>query len=74
MSLTYQQVAHAAMQLSPDERADLAEKLWVSVDTPETVAAAWDTEIACRVAQLDAGEVETVPAEQVITELRARLA
>lgn len=27
MSLTYQQVAHAAMQLSPDERVDLAEKL-----------------------------------------------
>lgn len=74
MSLTYQQVAQAAMQLSPDERVDLAEKLWVSVDTPETLAAAWDEEIAHRIAQLDAGEVETVSAEQVITELRARLA
>lgn len=74
MSLTYQQVAHAAMQLSPNERADLADKLWVSVDTPETIAAAWDEEIARRVAQLDVDEVETVPAEQVIAELRARLA
>jgi putative addiction module component (TIGR02574 family) len=73
MSLTYQQVAHAAMQLSPDERVDLAEKLWVSVDTPEAIAAAWDEEIARRVAQLDAGEVKTVPAEQVFAELRARL-
>jgi putative addiction module component (TIGR02574 family) len=73
MSLTYQQVAQAAMQLTPDERVDLAEKLWVSVDTPEAIAAAWDEEIARRVAQLDAGEVETVPAEQVLAELRARL-
>ena len=49
MSLTYQQVAQAAMQLSADERVDLAEKLWVSVDTPEAIAAAWDEEIARRV-------------------------
>ena len=74
MSLTYQQVAQAAMQLSPDERVDLAEKLWVSVDTPEAIAAAWEEEIARRVAQLEAGEVETVPAEQVIAELRTHLA
>lgn len=74
MSPTYQQVAQAAMQLSPDERADLAEKLWVSVDTPEAIATAWDEEIAHRVAQLEAGEATTVAAEQVIAELRARLA
>jgi putative addiction module component (TIGR02574 family) len=74
MSLTYQQVTQAAMQLRPDERVDLAEKLWVSVDTPETIAAAWNEEIARRVAQLEAGEVETVPAEQVISELRTQLA
>ena len=74
MSLTYQQVTQAAMQLRPDERVDLAEKLWGSVDTPETIAAAWDEEIARRVAQLEAGEVETAPAEQVIAELRTQLA
>lgn len=73
MLLTYEQVAQAAMQLSSDERVNLAEKLWVSVDTPKAIATAWDEEIARRVAQLDAGEVETVPAEQVIAELRARL-
>ncbi len=73
MLLTYQQVAQAAMQLSSDERVDLAEKLWVSVDTPEAIAAAWDEEITRRVAQLDAGEVETVSADEVFAELRARL-
>ncbi len=73
MSLTYDEIAAEAMRLTPQERADLADKLWVSVDTPEEVAAAWDAEIARRIAQLDSGEVETIPFEQVMSELRAKL-
>ena len=60
MALTYQQVAGAEMKLTPDERVELAEKLWGSVDSPEAIAAAWDLEIERRIAQLDAGEVGTV--------------
>lgn len=37
-------------------------------------AAAGDEEIACRITQLDAGEVESISAEQVIAELRFLLA
>lgn len=73
MSLTYLQIAAAAMKLAPAERADLADKLWTSVETTEAVAAAWDAEIERRIAQLDAGEAETIPLEQVITEMRAKL-
>lgn len=61
-----------AMKLSPDERADLAEMLWLSVHSPEEVEAAWDEEIAHRVRQIDAGEVECVPWDTVMTELRAK--
>ncbi|MCC6210742.1 MAG: addiction module protein [Burkholderiales bacterium] len=61
------------MQLSPQERADLADRLWISIDTPEAVAAAWDAEVARRIAQIDSGEVETIPQEQVMAELRAKL-
>jgi len=73
MSLTYKEIVSEALKLQPQERADLADRLWISVDTPEAVAAAWDAEIERRVAQLDAGEVETIPFEQVIAELRAKL-
>ena len=73
MSLTYDQIAAEAMQLSAEERADLADKLWMSVDTPEAVAAAWDAEIERRIAQIDSGEVETIPFEEVMAELRAKL-
>lgn len=71
--LTYQDVANEAMKLSPEERVNLAEKLWTSVDTPEAIAAAWDVEIEHRLAQIDSGEVETYPANEVIAELRAKL-
>jgi putative addiction module component (TIGR02574 family) len=61
-----------AMKLSPVERADLAEMLWLSVDSAEEVEAAWDEEIARRIRQIDAGEVECVPWETVVAELRAK--
>src|ERR1044072_3033754 len=48
MSRTYDEIVSDAMKLPPGERADLADRLWVSVDTPEAVAAAWDEEIARR--------------------------
>lgn len=73
MSLTYKEIVSEAMKLPPQERADLADRLWISVDTPEAVAAAWDAEIERRAAQLDSGEVATIPFEQVIAELRAKL-
>lgn len=73
MPLTYDEIAAEAMRLSAEERADLADKLWVSVDTPEAIAAAWDAEIERRIVQLDSGDVETVPFEQVMAELRAKL-
>ena len=73
MSRSYDEIVSEAMELPPQERADLADRLWISVDTPEAVAAAWDAEIARRIAQLDAGEIEALPFEQVIAELREKL-
>jgi putative addiction module component (TIGR02574 family) len=61
-----------AMKLSPGERADLADKLWLSVHSQEEVDAAWDAEIARRIRQIDSGEVECVPWETVMAELRAK--
>ena len=73
MTLTYQQVANEAMRLSPEERIDLEEKLWISVDTQQAIAEAWDVEIERRIAQFDAGEVDAYPAKEIITELRDML-
>ena len=61
-----------AMKLTPAERAALADKLWASVHSSEEVDAAWEAEIARRIQQIDSGEVECIPWETVMAELRAK--
>ncbi len=62
-----------AMKLTPGESADLADKLWLSVHSKGEVDAAWDAEIERRIQQIDSGEVECIPWETVMAELRAKL-
>ncbi|MFN3715252.1 MAG: addiction module protein [Thiobacillus sp.] len=38
-------------------------------DTPEVVARAWDEEIARRVADMEAGRTEWIPAEEVFEKI-----
>jgi putative addiction module component (TIGR02574 family) len=63
----------AALLLPPEERARLAERLIASLDRDPEVVAAWDEEIRRRIAELDAGRLESLPAEEVLEEARARL-
>src|SRR6267142_7034296 len=71
MSPKLQQVLDDAMTLPDGDRANLAARLIDSLDNTfdEDAEAAWDAEIAKRVAELDAGKVKTVP----WPELRKRL-
>ena len=59
-----------AMKLSIEERADLADRLWASLEPQAAVDAAWAVEIERRVRQLETGEVDSIPHETVMTELR----
>ncbi len=52
---------------------DFAEEPRISGDSPEEVANAWDAEIQRQMAQLDAGEVDTIPVEVLLTKLREEL-
>jgi putative addiction module component (TIGR02574 family) len=60
-----------AMKLSPQERAELAERLLESVNDAPPLSLAWRAEIERRLADLDAGRTETIPGEQVFAETRA---
>jgi putative addiction module component (TIGR02574 family) len=73
MPMTLEQLKVEAMQLSPEERADFANWLWISAMPSEEVNAAWDAEIARRVAAMDAGKVEWIPAEQAMAEIHERI-
>jgi putative addiction module component (TIGR02574 family) len=67
------------MELSYEERAKLSEELWWSLHPPaeelpqEEIDAAWDAEIKRRIEEIDSGAVETIPGEEVLARMDARL-
>lgn len=63
----------AALALPREERARLAQRLIESLDDDPEVEEAWATEIQRRLDSIDRGEVEMIPAEQVLAEARRRL-
>lgn len=68
------EIKAAALTLPADERYALA---WELLEDPEfaaDVSPSWSDEINRRVAEIDAGQVEMIPAEQVFEGLRARSA
>jgi putative addiction module component (TIGR02574 family) len=64
-----------AAQLSDVERAELALSLIESLDGPADpdVEEAWRVEIERRIGQIDRGEVELSPGDEVFARLRRRL-
>ncbi len=72
MSATLDAVAHDALILPPEQRLALARQLLDSVELePELGAeAAWEAEIAQRIARFKAGESKAIPAGEVFARLR----
>lgn len=77
MSLPLDRLEAEALDLPARERARLAHRLIASLDEdadedPTEVERAWEEEICRRLAEVEAGKAELVPAEQVFAELRSR--
>ncbi|MGI8772588.1 MAG: addiction module protein [Acidobacteriaceae bacterium] len=80
MPRTQEEILNDALQLPPEIRAALADSLLASLDsddatqgTPEEIEQAWLAEAERRCEQIDRGEVEMVPWEEVRAKLEARL-
>ena len=65
--MNLQEIEREALHLSEEERAELAQKLLLSLDTPTEaeIAEDWLLEADRRARELDAGLVEAIPAEEV---------
>lgn len=79
MAANLREIEAQALQLTPRERSELAHRLIVSLDgpaddTPEAIAQAWDEEIARRVADMDAGRTQWIPADDAMRRIRERIA
>ena len=63
----------AALLLNPNERAELAERLWASVEGAEEASGSgWEAEIMHRMQEVDSGTVESRPWDEIISELWAK--
>jgi len=69
-----QAIVEQALKLSPTERAEVAEKLIVSLDeVPDTdVEQAWQEEVQRRLQQVERGEIELIDSDTVMAELRKK--
>lgn len=61
-----------AMKLPEAQRLLLAERLFQSTELAIPLDPEWEAEIARRIAEFDAGEVEAIPMEQVMANLRTK--
>jgi len=75
MPNTLDELKEKAAKLSESERAELALSLIESLDGPPDADAdeAWRAEIERRVQQIENGEVQLVPGDEVLARLRRRL-
>ena len=71
---TFEEILSAALSLSPNERAMLADHLLASLDGPDQkkIDAAWAEEAERRMREIDEGKVELIDGESVTARLRSR--
>ena len=62
-----------AIQLTPGERAALAQRLLESLDHDAELEEAWAVEVECRIAEVESGSVKVVPMADALAQVRASL-
>jgi hypothetical protein len=78
MHFSIQEIQSAAMEMKPTERASLAAQLIESLEEErnaideEAIERLWIEEVERRIARVEAGLEEFIPAEKVLEELRKR--
>ena len=66
-------LAEEVLQLSPEARARLLDRVVASLDADRARDAAWDALAAARDAELESGRVQGVPVTETLARLRAEL-
>ena len=69
------EIFRAALSLSPESRAALADQLLDSLDeetSQDEIEARWLWEIKDRIAACDRGEIQEIPGEEVFASLKFR--
>jgi putative addiction module component (TIGR02574 family) len=73
MQMSFETVESEALKLNVTERAKLAEHLIASLDEDNEIEEAWAAEVERRIAEVEAGTVQLIPAAEAIASARAAL-
>lgn len=70
--IDFKEIEQSALKLDEKHRAELAKRLLISLEESidEDIEQAWIDEINRRKAQIESGEVETIPGEEVLEKAR----
>lgn len=66
MQTSFETIESEALKLTISERAKLAEHLIACLDEDSEIEEAWAVEVERRIAEIEAGTVQLVPADEVI--------
>jgi putative addiction module component (TIGR02574 family) len=73
MQTSFETIESEALKLNVSERAKLAEHLIASLDEDSEIEEAWAAEVSRRIAEIDSGTVQLIPANEAIASVRAAL-
>jgi len=73
MSNQFEMVEAQALKLSPEERAQLADRLIISLFDDHEIGSAWATEVERRIEDIESGRAELIPAADSIARARAAI-
>lgn len=73
MSSQLESLQAQALQLSLEERAQLADRLVTSLLEDHDIEAAWEAEVERRVAEIESGRSQMIPAAEAIARARYAL-
>jgi len=70
--IDFKEIKKSALKLDEKHRAELAKRLLISLEESidEDIEQAWIDEINRRKAQIESGEVESIPGEEVLERAR----
>lgn len=70
--IDFKEIEQSALKLDEKDRAELAKRLLISLEESidEDIEQAWIDEINRRKAQIESGEVESIPGEEVLEKAR----
>jgi hypothetical protein len=73
MARPVEALAEEVLQLPPEVRAMLLDRVVASLDADRVRDAAWDALAATRDAELESGQVQGIPVAETLARLRAEL-